>query len=201
MQQTPTKSLPENYRPYRELSLLDRRSLILVNLWGVVIFVFGALFFPRLAYWLRMPGESGAGSILGGSTSIAGFIVMLLAVTAVMLVVHEGLHGLFFWYFTRERPRFAFKGYYAYAAMPDWYLPRREYLASALAPLVGITVLSVLGLVLLSGWADAPLVWLLVLNTSGAVGDMWIVLALLRAPAGVLGRDCGDSSELFVPGN
>ena len=85
--------------------------------------------------------------------------------------------------------------------MPDWYLPRREYLASALAPLVGITVLSVLGLVLLSGWADAPLVWLLVLNTSGAVGDMWIVLALLRAPAGVLGRDCGDSSELFVPGN
>ena len=62
-------------------------------------------------------------------------------------------------------------------------------------------MLSVLGLALLPGWADPPLVWLLILNTSGAVGDLWIVSALVRAPAGVLGRDAGDCSELFVPDN
>ena len=75
----------------------------------------------------------------------------------VMIVLHEGLHGLFFWLFTREKPKFAFKGFYAYAAMPDWYLPKKEYLITALAPLVGITLLGVLGLALLPGWADAAL--------------------------------------------
>ena len=199
MKLTPTKSLPENYRLYRRLNILDRKSLILVNIWGVVLFLASAVFFPLLAGWLSETGNVGSNIEINGLAGIAGFIGLLLAVMVVMIVLHEGLHGLFFWLFTHAKPKFAFKGFYAYAAMPDWYLPRREYLISALAPLVGITVLSVLGLALLPGWADSPLVWLLILNTSGAVGDMWIASALVRAPTGVLGRDAGDCSELFVP--
>jgi hypothetical protein len=195
----PTKILPPGYQPWRTLSLLDRKNLLLVNIWGLVIFFASAVFYPRVAGWLSSSGDVGVGITMTGLSDAGGFLIMLLAVTAVMLLVHEGLHGFFFWYFTRERPKFAFKVFYAYAALPDWYLPRRQYLISALAPLVGITLLGVLGLALLPGWADPPLIWLLVLNTSGAVGDLWVALALLRAPAGVLGKDSGDSSELFVP--
>lgn len=201
MKPKPTKNLPDNYVLHRKLSLLDRKSLILVNLWGFALFVVSAVFFPLLARWLSGAENTNTDFMAIGRTGIAGFIGLLVGVTVVMIVVHEGLHGLFFWLYTHEKPRFAFKGFYAYAAMPGWYLPRREYLITALAPLVGITVLGVLGLALLPGKADAPLLLLLILNTSGAVGDLWIAGALLRAPAGVLGSDSGDSAELYVPEN
>jgi hypothetical protein len=200
MSLSPTKTLPENYRLLRRLSILDRKSLILLNVWGIVVFLVASIFFPLLAGWLRVEGEpSGASLEMTGWVGIASFLGLLLGVMVVMIVLHEGLHGFFFWLFTREKPKFAFKGFYAYAAMPDWYFPKMEYLISALAPLVGLTILSVIGLALLPGWADAALVWLLILNTSGAVGDLWIAWALLRAPAGVLGRDAGDCSELYIP--
>ena len=200
MKPKPTKNLPDNYVLHRKLCLLDRKSLILVNLWGVALFVGSAVLFPRVARWLSGAVNTNTEFILTGLTGIAGFIGLLVGVTVVMIVVHEGLHGVFFYWFTHDMPKFAFKGFYAYAAMPGWYFPRREYLITALAPLVGITALGVLGLALLPSWADAPLVWLLILNTSGAVGDLWIAGALLRAPAGVLGCDSGDSAELYVPG-
>ncbi len=196
----PTKTLPDGYALHRRMSLLDKKSLILVNLWGAGLFLASAVFFPLLAGWLTPRREPAASIEMNGLAGAAGFIVLLAGVMAVMIVLHEGLHGLFFWLYTHAKPKFAFKGFYAYAAMPGWYLPRREYLVTALAPLVGITVLGVLGLALLPGWADPPLIWLLILNTSGAVGDLWIVWALLRAPSGVLGCDNGDSAELFVPG-
>jgi hypothetical protein len=195
-----TKTLPENYRLYRTLTLLERKNLIMVNIWGVVLFLASAVIFPLAAGWLSESGDVGTMRELKGIAGVAGFIGMLLAVMAVMIVLHEGLHGLFFWLFTRERPKFAFKGFYAYAAMPGWYFPRQEYLTTALAPLVGITVLGIAGLALLPGWADTPLIWLLILNTSGAVGDLWIAWALVRAPSDVMGQDNGDSSELFLPG-
>jgi MFS family permease len=202
MSLSPTKILPENYRLHQRLTIHDRKSLILLNVWGIGIFLVASIFFPLLAGWLRAEGEPAGVSLeMTGWLGIASFLGLLLGVMLVMLVLHEGLHGLFFWLFTREKPKFAFKGFYAYAAMPDWYFPKKEYLITALAPLVGITLLGFIGLVLLPGWADAALVWLLILNTSGAVGDLWIAWALLHAPAGVLGRDAGDCSELFVQDN
>jgi len=200
MSLSPTKTLPEHYRLHKRLTILDRKSLILLNVWGIGIFLVASIFFPLLAGWLHAEGEPAGVSLeMTGWVGIVSFLALLLGVMLVMLVLHEGLHGLFFWLFTREKPKFAFKGFYAYAAMPDWYMPKKEYLITALAPLVGITFISVIGLALLPGWADAALVWLLILNTSGAVGDLWIASALLHAPAGVLGRDAGDCSELFVP--
>jgi hypothetical protein len=196
---TVTNTLPQNYRLHRRLDIKERKNLILMNIWGAVLFLASAVFFPLLAGWLGAEGDPGTGFELAGVGGIAALLGMLLVVSAVMIVIHEGLHGLCFWYYTRERPRFAFKGFYAYAAMPGWYLPRRQYLISALAPLVGITLLGVAGLALLPRWADSPLVWLLILNTSGAVGDLWIAWELLRAPRGVLGMDYGEHSELYVP--
>ncbi len=200
MSLTPTKTLPENYRLHRRLTINDRKNMILLNIWGIGIFVGASVFFPLLASWLSAAGDQPVKILkLSGWVEIVSFIGLLLGVILVMLVVHEGLHGVFFWLFTRERPKFAFKGFYAYAAMPDWYMPKKEYLITALAPLAGITLLSVIGLALLPGWADEALVLLLILNTTGTVGDLWIVWAVLGAPADVLDRDTGDCSELFVP--
>ncbi len=59
-------------------------------------------------------------------------LAYLLGVLIVTLVLHELVHGLCFWSFTRDRPRFGWKLIYAYAAAPGWYLPRGRYLTVAL---------------------------------------------------------------------
>jgi hypothetical protein len=111
--------------------------------------------------------------------------------------LHELIHGFFFWLFTKETPRYGFKGYYAFASAPKWYLLKKQYLVTALAPLVSLSILAVVGLVLTSpSWALVWL-WVFVFNTSGSVGDLWVVWTILRSPAEVLIRDAGDMVEIF----
>jgi hypothetical protein len=195
-----SQQLPENYSLYKLLDIRERKNLIKVNLWGIALLAFSIFVFPLLAAWLRPDLADGTVVFkLEGLSGIFKVLGMVLGVTIVMLLLHEGLHGICFWYFTRSRPKFAFKGVYAYAAAPGWYLPKGAYLITALAPLVGITLLCMLGLVLLPAWAISPMIWMLILNTSGAVGDLWVVTALLRAPSTVLCQDHGDFVEMYLP--
>jgi hypothetical protein len=67
---------------------------------------------------------------IGGLADLLRFLLIALivmVVMVVMVVLHEGLHGLMFWHFTGDRPTFGFKGLYAYAAAPNWYLPRNQH--------------------------------------------------------------------------
>lgn len=195
----PTRSLPPEYTLHRRLDIREKKSVLMMNIGGVILLILSWIGFTRLAIWIN------PGSILFFHISInkiAGlfvFVGMLLLVTVAMLLIHEGLHGICFWIFTKTRPLFAFKGYYAYAAAPDWYLPKWPYLITGLAPLIGITALCVILMFFVpAAWMPA-LVWMLVLNTSGAVGDLWMVYTLLRSPAEVLARDQGDVLEFFIP--
>lgn len=200
MKNTSVRNLPPNYTLLRKLDIRDGKALLWMNLLGVALFVLAWIVFARLAN-LAHPGSlSGSFSVSAkGLPHLLAFVGMLLAVTVVMLVLHEGLHGLCFWLFTRARPVFAFKGFYAYAAAPDWYLPKGQYLITGLSPLLGITVLCVALMFLLpAGWTRA-LFWMLVLNTSGAAGDLWMVWALLRSPADLLAHDRGDVLEIYAP--
>jgi hypothetical protein len=125
-------------------------------------------------------------------------ILLLVLVLAVMLVMHELAHGLLFWIFTRQRPRFGLRLAYAYAAAPDWFLPRNHYLPVALAPLA---LLSLAGLLVLpfmpAGWL---LLWWFFLtgNASGAVGDLYVAGWLLRQSPTVLVKDYGDRIDVFA---
>src|SRR6266699_209791 len=92
-----------------------------------------------------------ANCLQGLTNSMASVVITL----CVVLILHELTHGLFFWLFTKSRPAFGFKGWYAYAAAPGWYLPRAQFLVVVGAPL---TLLSLLGeaLLLLVPWAVVP---------------------------------------------
>ena len=125
-----------------------------------------------------------------------GWVVLA---SVLVVIIHEAIHGVFFWLFTGSRPIFAFKGAYAYAAAPGWYLPRGAYMLTGLAPLV---ILSLAGLVVL---AVAPASWLtlitlaLVINASGSVGDLAAVIWLARQPINCLAQDFGDRIEIYLP--
>ena len=132
----PCQTLPSTYRLARTIDLRQQPALMLgLNLIGLVLLLlFGWLFF-WLAARLRPQAQPG----LSFSINLAAVLAIIFAFVAVLLL-HELVHGAFFWLITRSRPRFGLQAAYAYAAAPDWYIPRNPYLIVGLAPFVGITL-------------------------------------------------------------
>lgn len=196
------QSLPSQYQTVGTLDLTkDERLLVILNLVGLAALVGFGWLFSRCIFWLRPQGTAGEFQILqiNGWSGIITLIAAILGLTALHIVIHEAIHGVFFWFFTHSRPLFAFRWYYAYAAAPDWFIPRNPFLITTLAPLV---LISLGGLVILR-FAPGP--WLLPtwfvmsMNAAGAVGDLLVAIWLLRQPVTCLAQDCGDAVTLFVP--
>ncbi|MCC6147394.1 MAG: DUF3267 domain-containing protein [Anaerolineaceae bacterium] len=194
-----TRELPAGYRQIGRLDLLkDKRILIIMNILGLgLVVVFGWLF-TRALLWLR-PQEAGqiwSFSIVGWSEMLRG-IAAIVGVVAAAIILHEGMHGLFFWWYTRSRPKFEFKIIYASASAPGWYIPRGQYILIGLAPLVWLSLLGVAALSFLpAGWLSATIAFL-VFNASGAVGDIVAVAWILLHPRGSLALDETSAIVLF----
>lgn len=197
-----TQSLPDTYRKIGAIDVSKSESLLLLlNLIGLAVMVgFGYLFIKALL-WMR-PEEGVRTLRLLQIASFSGWLVVAAAViglTVFHVVLHEAIHGIFFWIFTRARPRFAFRWAYAYASAPDWYIPRDPFLITTLAPFVFI---SLAGLVILG---TAPTNWLLptwfviTMNAGGAVGDLIVAGWLVRQPPVCLAQDKGDAVTLYLP--
>jgi hypothetical protein len=138
-------------------------------------------------------------SLSGDLAYLLGSVLKALAVYAGSLALHEIIHGVCFWLITRSFPKFGLGSAYAFAAAPGWYIPRNLYLMVGLAPLVVITVA---GLALLPALpTNVLLVWWFVLtvNASGAVGDMFVVGWLLLHTSGTLINDHGDRINVYAP--
>lgn len=190
-----TQTLPDNYQPFARLNIEDKRTQLILNIAGLVLLaVFGVLFFLWMAAFHSADFAAG----IQFNLQIGQFLAAILALI-IVLVLHEGIHGLAYWLLAGVRPVFAFKGAYAYAAAPGWYVARGPYLAIGLAPLVLLSLAGMLAL------AVAPLSWLaviyfaVVMNAAGAVGDLWVAVLLLRAPRGCLALDSGEEIQLFAP--
>ena len=190
----PTKELPEDYQLLYSLNLSKNiLALIALNAAALPVFFIAGWVFVRLGILLR-PAYWQNGDILAlGGGELAGVLIAII----VMLLLHEAVHGIFFWIYTRERPRFGFHGLYAYAAAPDWYLPRTKYLVVGLSPLVLISVFGVVVMPITPLVGFPALLTLLVLNTAGAIGDIYVTLRLLLGAKDVLINDHGDKFAVY----
>jgi hypothetical protein len=195
--------LPQGYHLRGTLDLSrNKKAFLAVNAFGFILLLFFTWLFIRLAAALRQSSAIPLAfpEIRGLPGGQLVTILLLFVLLGIMLVLHEAIHGFFFWLFTRQRPRFGFRGVYAFAAAPDWYLPRWQYAIVGISPLV---VISLLGLLLIP---VVPEVWLMpvltfmIFNASGAAGDVIVVAWLLLQPPGVLARDAGDAVSLYGPG-
>lgn len=113
-----------------------------------------------------------------------------------VLVLHEGIHGLIF-ALMGGRPSFGARLPLAlYCGAPNQLFTRNAYLAVGLAPLVLIS----LGGIALIALAPtiAPFVQLgLIGNFSGAAGDLWAARILLRQPPRMLIQDTTTGFEVY----
>ena len=173
--------------------------MFLLNLAAVpLLFLFGWLFARIIIYVsITNPFPNGFWGLFT-SYSVVDWIALPISI-AIMLVFHELVHGMFFWLFTQERPKFALKSGYAFAAAPDWYLPRSEYILVGISPLVVISILSIVFAALLPLHLASYLLFVATFNAAGALGDMIVVAWVLRQPDTTFIMDHGDKFLSFTP--
>ncbi|MEO0564148.1 MAG: DUF3267 domain-containing protein [Chloroflexota bacterium] len=191
---TATQTLPGDYTDSARLDLSkDTRAVILLNLAAIPLLLLAG--FGVIAFVSAFRAESGLTFEIRGAQGVVALILLYAA----MIVIHEAFHGIAFWYYTRSRPTFGISLRYAYAAAPDWFIPRRSYLVVALAPFFGITIFGLL----LMGLGPAPVIFpagfVIATNAAGCVGDFTVVGWLLRKPAETLIRDEGDAMTIYMP--
>ncbi len=192
-----SRELPPDYGPARVLDLSRPVMVVLLTLASAVLLLPFAWISLRFVAVVR-PGTSLAIAFAdGGTLAVLGFLALGVLVAPILL--HEAIHGACFWLYTRDRPRFSFKGYAASAAAPNWHLPRGQYLVVGLAPAVLLTLLG-LGLLAVAPEAYLGIIVLAItIHGAGCIGDVVSILWLLRQPARTYFRDSGDVLTAYPP--
>ncbi|MFZ3079055.1 MAG: DUF3267 domain-containing protein [Bellilinea sp.] len=193
------QTLPENYQLSAGLNMKNLGLQLKMNIAGFFLLVLFGWLFTAVAVYLRP--DDAATFLLLKWEGVSGIltIVIVLALMFVTIVAHEGIHGLGFILLAKAHPIFAFRGVYAYAAAPDWFIPRDSYLVIGLAPFVGISLVGVALMEIVPAAWIAPLVLVCVVNATGAVGDLWVAVLLLRQPQEALSNDTGDEIKIYAP--
>jgi hypothetical protein len=184
---TSTKTLPEGYAQSGEINLKKNKRLAITL--NIVAFFVAVLSFFLLSSFaaLTRPGlMNTSGSITAGvAAGLVGLVVMLLT-------IHELIHGFFFWVFTRSRPVFALRLFYAYAGAPDWYIPTRQFALVAVGPLVIIGAVGLLLMLLVPESWVLFIVFVVAFNTGGSMGDLLVLTRLFKLSPTCLVNDTGD---------
>jgi hypothetical protein len=193
------RHLPESYQLVRRIDLREDRSLLIrLSLLSLILFLpaygvfltLGVVIHPEIQTFLQM---------ISSATPVLQRIIAILSSLALFMLWHELLHGLFFWLFTHQVPKFGLSAAYAFAAAPGWYLARHPYLWIGIAPAI---LLSFFGAILFPlippAWC---FVWAfgLAINLCGSVGDFYVVGWLLSRPDSALIQDHGDVILVFEP--
>ena len=195
--QFPTSGvLPNDYQEVLSWKVTGKpRRVIALNVVGLFLFILFGMIFSRLAISLgKLPSDGnfrlGLGEI---SLAIAGILLTF--------VLHELTHGLVMQMFG-ARPRYGiiWKGLMLYATSPGYAYRRNNYAVIALAPFIFISALVVLGMWMLQGTAWVALLGICgIVNASGAIGDLWIAIIVLRHAATAYVMDERDGIRVFLP--
>jgi len=184
---TSTKTLPEGYAKSGEINLKKNKSLaITLNIAAVPVGVLSFFLLASIATSIRPSLMDFSGTLTAGTAAIAVGLVVIL------MTIHELIHGVFFWIFTRSKPVFALRLFYAYAGAPDWYIPARQFAFVVLSPLVIIGAAGFLLMLLVPESWVLFIAFLVALNTGGSMGDLLVFARLLKLPPASLTNDTGD---------
>jgi hypothetical protein len=186
-------SLPDDYKQVLYWTVTEKpiRAIVLQIL-SVPLFVIFGLIFLNLAISLgKLPSRLQFG---------LGEISMIVVGIPLTLILHELTHGMVMQMFG-AKPRYGilWKKMMFYATSPGYAYRRNNYIGIALAPLFVLSVLVILGM-----WLLRRTFWVAVLgmcgaiNASGAIGDMWMTMIVLRYAATAYVMDERDGIRVFL---
>lgn len=197
----PTQDLPQDYREIGTLDLKENRGLgMILNLIGIgLLFGVGWLLLQSLAILRPEYLSSENILVITGLREFWRAVLLLVVSVGLMVVMNEGVRGLMLWIVTRQRPKLGYRGSHTYAAAPEWFIPRNEYVLIRLAPLFIITMLGLVSVPLVSLNLVPGVMLLISLNIAAGTTDMVTAYWLLRKPKALLVLDQGDMISIFHP--
>ncbi len=190
----PVTTLPPDYREVYHLSIKQPLVWLPVLLLTIVaVLICGALSFTLLAAYEASGAPLAIVDVPEGAASLVG-MALLLGV----LPLHEWVHGQVIRR-CGHRPRYGVTWYALFTTAENAYFRRDEYLRVLLAPLWAITLV---GLALL-WWTSVEMSqWIalaVLVNASGAGGDLWMAWVVRRFGPEALVRDEKDGMRIFMP--
>ena len=183
-------TLPQGYVPFAAIDLVhNKKQFWIVNGLSVVLCVI-MLILPAL--WGRSLRD-----IVGEGPLPALLLRLGVAIAGPLayIALHELTHGAVM-KACGASVRYGYRVAYAYAGS-DAYFTRSAYIVIALAPVVlwGI-VFAVLTACLPEHWFWVGWLWQL-MNVSGAAGDFYCSIRILRAPRDTLVQDTGTAMTFY----
>jgi hypothetical protein len=129
------------------------------------------------------------------------YVLMWLSLIIGMVIIHEGLHGLFFWIYSRKvnfgvkwKTRF---GPTPYASSPHSLFTKRQYQMMGIAPQILTAVLLCSG----GAFAHVPIaaigIMVAATNLGGGCVDLWAAFEIQRMPKDILVEDTGDGFKVW----
>ena len=137
----------------------------------------------------------GAPLVIGGLPDSVSALAGLVLIVGV-LPLHEWIHGLMM-IGCGHRPRYGLTWYALYATADNAWFRRDEYLRILLAPLLVITVGSMVLVFFVPPAVGYWVILAMVVNATGAAGDLLMALIVRRAAAADLVQDERDGLRLF----
>jgi len=135
-----------------------------------------------------------------GGTSVTIPIVDGVVALVLVMLIHELVHGMFYWQFAGRRPILGIKGLGVYVAAPsEVYFPRSRYLIVGIAPLVLLTLAGLLLVIIVPVAVVRILILFVALNAAGAAGDLLMVARLLSYSPDTLMQDSGSAVIVYGP--
>jgi hypothetical protein len=169
--------------------------LVAVNAASFILFVIFYLLFYYSAFYAGIIRSDDIFYFFksAGYLPLTGSIIFLLALVFILLL-HELIHGFFFYLFTGAKPVIGFKSVYAYAGAPDWYIKKKYFQVITLAPLIIISVTGFILLFFINPPYSSILFLLITANAAGSAGDIWMSILLMRKPPETYINDSGIAS-------
>lgn len=163
---------------YRELNLLEDEKVIKkLNIAALVIMAicYGVLLLP--------PFNQHNFQSISFLLEIGAIIISFL----VIVIIHEGIHGIFFKIFNlKGQVKFGFKNGMAYATSPGSLYLKWQFFMISIAPFVLLTT----GLLLIMNtWPYAWLRLLVAAHSGACAGDFYWCYLLLKTPKNLLVED------------
>lgn len=189
------ETLPQGYAEAEKIDLVkNKKQMLLVN--GLAIAL--AILVGILGIWLQPEGASSLFNIEENPLQTALQYLVVLGGIIGYIIGHEAVHGVCMWHYSHIKPNFGFSFTYAYAGS-EVYFGKSAYLIIALAPVVSwFVVLGLLTLFLPASWFWVA--WFLqIMNISGAAGDFYVFVRILRMADEVIVQDTGTAMTVFLP--
>lgn len=182
-----TQVLPPSYTPYRHFDDTKyKKATWVVLLLGGFVFWFSFVVFNNLAGILRP--EYQVVERLHFQFSVERLLTLfrVLLPVAFVLILHEGIHMVFLWLYTKDRPKIVatFEGIGGIAVkMPSWYLSRNAFLIVSLAPVCLITATIPFLILVAPRAVISILVFCAALNLAGSLSDFLSSVYIYSHPA------------------